>query len=240
MIYLGIDDTDMPDTPGTNKLALHLAALESARYRVELIVRHQLLIDPRVPCTNKNGCAALLLQPLVEEPLGALAERLRKAILAWIPEGSDPGLCLTTEVPQAITQFGFRCQRELVAQDDARCLAAENGVLLEGLAGTQGGVIGALAAVGLVASGNDGRVVYRGGEAAPAFEWSCVRPIDELLERAVDAVIRRDSGVEISAGVVDLGKRLRPNLRHGRVVLFVEPNDLGTPAAPVWTAVRAT
>lgn len=240
MIYLGLDDTDLIDTPGTNKLAQHLAVLESDRYEVELIVRHQLLVDPRVPCTNKNGCAAMLWRPLVEEPLEQLAARLSAAILEWIPEGSDPGLCLTCDVPEAVSQFGFRCQRELVTQEDAHRLAAEHGIYLEGLAGTEGGVIGALAAVGLVASRNDGRVVYRGGNAAEAFDCSSVQQIDKLLARAIDAVIRYDSGEEVTSGVVDLGKRLRPNLRAGRVVLFVEPSAAGAVESPAWTAVRVT
>lgn len=240
MIYIGLDDTDMLDTPGTNKLAQHLAALESDRYEVELIVRHQLLVDPRVPCTNKNGCASMLWRPLVDEPIAALAARLRTAILDWIPKGSDPGLCLTREVPEAVLQFGILCQRELILQQDARSLAAEQGIHLEGLAGTEGGVIGALAAVGLLASRNDGRVVYRGEPASSSSEWGFVHAVDELLTYAVDAIVRFDSGEEVVRGVVDLGKRLRPNLRGGRVVLFVEPSAAGTADTPAWTAVRVT
>ena len=47
MIYLGLDDTDMLDTPGTNKLAMHLAELLADEYETLWIVRHQMLVDPR-------------------------------------------------------------------------------------------------------------------------------------------------------------------------------------------------
>ena len=58
--------------------------------------------------------------------------------------------------------WGLRCKRELVTQSEARQIAADHGIYLEGLGGTEDGVIGALAAVGLMATKNDGRVVYFG------------------------------------------------------------------------------
>ncbi len=57
MIYVGIDDTDTLDDPGTNQLARHIVRQLSGQFRGRMILRHQLLEDPRVPCTKKNGCA---------------------------------------------------------------------------------------------------------------------------------------------------------------------------------------
>ena len=100
MIYVGIDDTDMPDTPGTNQLARALAAIIEPEYRCRLILRHQLLFDPRVPCTSKNGSASLVLEPLsAPADLAALAERLRDEMLRRFVAGSDPGLCVTARLP---------------------------------------------------------------------------------------------------------------------------------------------
>ena len=53
-------------------------------------------------------------------------------------------------IPQAIIDHGRACQRRLVSQAEARQLAASHGIYLEGLGGTQDGVIGALAAIGLI------------------------------------------------------------------------------------------
>jgi hypothetical protein len=48
MIYVGIDDTDTVDTPGTNQLARALVARVAEDYQCVLIARHQLLLDPRI------------------------------------------------------------------------------------------------------------------------------------------------------------------------------------------------
>ena len=45
-------------------------------------------------------------------------------------------------------------------QDEARAVADRSGCHLEGLGGTNQGIIGALSAIALVAGGNDGRVVH--------------------------------------------------------------------------------
>lgn len=236
MIYVGIDDTDMPDTPGTNQLARALLAHVADRYRCRLVLRHQLLYDPRVPYTSKNGSASILLDPKVESAgnLVYLITALRTRILEWFVPGSDPGLCVTTTVPDEVIAFGSRCQQEIMTRGDAESLALRQNVHLEGLGGTCGGVIGALAAVGLAATQNDGRVVVHG-------EWP-----DDLSGRVPVSVLEArgifvrclDTGAQINSGEVDVGKHLRPNLREGRVVLFVRKEE--TLGGREWHAVRLT
>jgi hypothetical protein len=42
----------------------------------------------------------------------------------------------------------------------------------------------------------------------------------------------------IQHGIVDIGKRLRPNRRDGRTILFVAAAPDTWPAPPFWHAVR--
>lgn len=224
MIFVGIDDTDMPDTPGTNKLAFHLAEQLAGRYETRWIVRHQLLEDPRVPCTNKNGCVSMLLAPRTAAPLDGLIAELREAIVAWSPAGSDPGLCVAASPPETVLRWGRAAQAELLDISAALQLASSEGLHLEPLGGTGGGVIGALAAVGLLASWNSGRVVYCGKFRAGASDEVGVHPAADVYAWGVDDILSIDDQRRITDGTIDLGKRLRPNLRNGRVVLYVAPN----------------
>jgi tRNA(Ile2) C34 agmatinyltransferase TiaS len=229
-ILVGIDDTDMPETPGTNQLARRLAELVRSRYRCRRIVRHQLCGDPRIPCTSKNGSASLELMPLGVHELDWLRDRLRNAMRDAFVPGSDPGLCIAAEVSGEVVAFGQLAQREITTQDVARKLAADAGISLEGLGGTEGGVIGALAAVGLAATGNDGRIVQWG-------EWPddlrAIVNVTEILARDVQVQTLHE-GQPVTRGTVDLVKKLRPVLREGQAVLSVIRN--GDQAD--WTAVK--
>jgi tRNA(Ile2) C34 agmatinyltransferase TiaS len=237
---VGIDDTDTSDTPGTNKLALHLADQLSESLRARLIVRHQLLVDPRVPYTSHNGCVSLLLETLFEGP-DKLADMLAPEIVAWCPQGSDPGLCIANSdsVGAAIVQFGQLCQEEVVDQGDARRAAAESGLHLECLGGTGDGVIGALAAVGLLATRNDGRILHADyGGTPPWSEITGWQTLDDLLRAGVCEVRRVDTSEAVRRGRVLLAKRLRPNLCQGRAVLFVERAAESTTDDEAWQAVK--
>jgi hypothetical protein len=229
MIFVGIDDTDTLDTPGTNQLARALVRTVADDYRLVRITRHQLLFDPRVPYTSKNGSASILLESRRAGDPVHLVPRLRDVMRAHFVPGSDPGLCVATVVPYAIVEFGRRCQRDVLPQADARELAAGLGIHLEGLGGTEQGVVGALAAIGLASTGDDGRVVQLG-------EWSDDLsgrvPIECLHERGLD-VRELESGDAVTAGVIDVGKHLRPNCRGGKVVLFVRRGG-----NPGWEAVK--
>jgi hypothetical protein len=235
VILVGIDDTDMPDTPGTNHLARALVACVAGRYECVRIVRHQLVDDPRIPRTSKNGSASVLLQPTTCEPVASLIAELRSGMNASFVPGSDSGLCVADcdpdLLPLAVTEFGRVCQREIVDQSEAHRLADSLGLHLEGLGGTGGGVIGALAAVGLLACGDDGRVVQMG---LWPDELSGVHDVETLRTRGVE-VRRLDSGVVIREGLVDVSERLRPNVRGGGVVLFVTEHG---ERPRCWQAVR--
>jgi tRNA(Ile2) C34 agmatinyltransferase TiaS len=217
VIYIGIDDTDTLETPGTNQLARVLVSRVSKDYDCVLIVRHQLLFDPRIPYTSKNGSASIVLKPRGLSSLDNLIREFRLLMLDRFNPGSDPGLCVTTSVCDDVREFGLRCKRDIASQEDARQLAAKYGLHLEGLGGTEGGVIGALAAVGLIATGNDGRVVQHG---LWPDDLSGQQDVATLHARGVE-VKEMGSNRAVTFGTVDVGVHLRPNYRERRVVLFV-------------------
>lgn len=216
MLIIGLDDTDILETRGTGHLARQIAADLARDYRVQGVVRHQLLRDPRVPCTKNNSSAAILLKGAGPARAQAVFERVRALMLADFIAGSDPGLCVAAAVPQAIVEFGRLAQRELVTQRMARDLAAKHGLALVGLGGTEGGVIGALAAAGLAASGNDGRYVLVGR----LRELAGLQPVAVVLDAGI-AAVRTLQGEPVAEGLVQTDK-LRPARRGGRPIAVVE------------------
>jgi tRNA(Ile2) C34 agmatinyltransferase TiaS len=233
VIYVGLDDTDRPDAPGTNQLAKALAEELADRYRCIFLLRHQLLQDERVACTRHNSAAALCLVPRREQEHHTLVALLRSAIQRRAAVGSNPGFCLTSVVPQAVRAFGRRCQSQVVRQAEARQLASTCSLHLEGLGGTEDGIIGAVAAVGLAASGSDGRIVLIEGRD----DLTGVQPVDQLRARGVQCRCL-DSGRVIGQGCVDVGKHLRPNYRQHKAVLFVQPASGNCASPDLWNAVR--
>jgi tRNA(Ile2) C34 agmatinyltransferase TiaS len=235
-IFVGIDDTDTLDTPGTNHLARLIASRLPDGFHCEAILRHQLFFDPRVPYTSHNGSASFrIVAPEGDGAIGTLAECFRREMRAWFVPGSDPGLCMVlNNVPEAVRAFGRLCQRDVVRQAQARELAATEGILLEGLGGTEDGVIGSLAAVGLAATRDDGRVIHLAG-------WSFTDPktgvLDaaEILSLGVDEIREKANSRAVVSGRVELRKKLRPNVTEGKIVLFVEPGELAE-----WRALKVT
>lgn len=216
MLLIGLDDTDNLESRGTGHLAREIAAALSDDYPMLGVTRHQLLVHPRVPSTKNNSCAAIALDADGDEDAVALWERVQAMVLSDFQPGSDPGLCMAQDVPASVRDFGRRAQSEVVHQDEARKLAAGAGVRLLGLGGDEGGVIGALAAVGLAASGEDGRYVLVGRSR----ELSGLQPVSKLLAAGIVAVRTRE-GQPVVEGLVQTD-RLRPARREGQPIAVVE------------------
>lgn len=219
MYLIGIDDTDSLESRGTGNLARQIAAELSRSSLVLGVTRHQLLVDPRIPYTKNNSSAAILVE--TNTPSKAVLEQVLSILNQSIQPGSDPGVCLAVDVPTEISTFGFRAKRELVTQEEARQLADARGIYLQGLAGDEGGVIGALAAVGLAASGEDGRYIQVG----KIRELSGMQPLGSLLEAGIETVKSLD-GQTLQEGTIWVEK-LRPARRGGKPVAFVEKLDRG-------------
>jgi len=221
MYYVGIDDTDTIDSRGTNKLALIIVEELRHDWKYHQVLRHQLFEDDRVPFTSQNGSASLLFSPLKKQSMEELYESFRSRMLREFIPGSDPGLAIAADVPPAMIQFGMDCKSELLSQEDAYDLADRYNIRLEGLGGTNDGIIGALAAIGLAATENDGRIIYLDG-------W-----IDQLEgDHSVGTIRDRNVKVmcnetELRSGRVTLRNKLRPNKRDGQNILFVERTSFG-------------
>lgn len=217
LVYIGIDDTDNLESRGTGRLARAIAEELSAASVLLGVTRHQLLVDPRIPYTSHNSSAAITLETDGKTNLQSLFEQVRASMLADFIPGSDPGLCLATaQAAPALSAFGRRAQQEVVTQAEALALAQDHQVLLAGLGGENTGVIGALAAVGLAAGGEDGRylLVGRSRQLSGLLEPSAI------LAAGIEAVLTQD-GRPVGEGLI-LADKLRPARRGSKPILYVE------------------
>jgi tRNA(Ile2) C34 agmatinyltransferase TiaS len=214
---IGIDDTDNAESRGTGHLARFMSTLLSQEFKVHGVTRHQLLEDERVPKTAKNSCAGILFEGDAY-PIDEIAEYARKIMLDDYQPGSDPGLCVVSSVHDEIVSYGERVKGQFITQDEPRRIATRHNIHLEGLGGDEDGVIGALAAVGLAAQGNDGRYVMVG----TIRDLEGLQPIQKVFEAGV-VKVQTMQGESITDGLI-LTDKMRPARRMGQPVLFVQQN----------------
>ncbi|MBI1880443.1 MAG: ABC transporter substrate-binding protein [Chloroflexi bacterium] len=228
ILYIGMDDTDILDSPGTGHLARDIAAVLAECWPLVGITRHQLLNDPRVPMTARNSANVIHLE--VEENalnLSQVADEVAALMLARFQPGSDPGLCVAVDLPLLAVEFGYRAKTTLVTQEEARRLADTHQLILRALGGTGGGIIGALAAAALASTGEDGRFISVG----QIRELRGVQPVEAIMAAGISGV-RTLAGQVVSSGMIETGDKIRPALVGGDAVLLVEP------VGEQWRAIR--
>lgn len=228
--FLGIDDTDvLGHKPGTGRLARDLGEhLSRDGLRCAAVLRHQLLVDPRVPYTSHNSPACIVLDIEDEGAVGPLFEDVAGYVSARAADGSDPGICLERDeaVGESIVAWGLHAAAKVLTKAEASATAARNGTRLRELGGTGDGIIGALAAVGLTRYGNAGRFLEIAGGLRQFGESV---DASALLDRGITPIstVRTAEPVPPCA-TIDTGDWLRPRLIGGRPVLFVEPIEPGS------------
>lgn len=222
LVLVGIDDTDNLESRGTGYRARHLGELIGAfgLGTVKGITRHQLLVDPAIPYTSHNS--SVCLSVFISEPLLAdLTGFCRDYLQRESAPGADAGLCLARaeEATARLQDFGRRAQSRVLSPEEAWAVAVGCGVLLEGLTGDGGGIIGALAAVGLRASGHDGRFLWVRG----LRELQGVYTAGHLCaETGLQEIATLEGTRLLDTARIDLGPWPRPVLRGGKAVLLVE------------------
>ncbi|OPY05663.1 MAG: hypothetical protein A4E66_02393 [Syntrophus sp. PtaB.Bin001] len=225
-LYIGFDDTDNAESAiGTGKLARHFEELLPEKCHIWGVVRQQLLVDPGIPYTSHNSSACVILDIPDSSFVEVILERACEHIERESLPGSDPGLCLATEghpdLPGLIA-FGQRCTEKIVTQREAMEVAKE--IHLSGHGGTNGGIIGAAAAVGLSASGWSGRFIEFGNLRAHPVEVS----VSTLTQCSISVVsLDRDAIVPHPEDTVFTKGWLRPRLWGQEAVLPVVQKGKG-------------
>jgi hypothetical protein len=224
--YFGFDDTDTDDSPfGTGKLARWFQEALPDGCEPLGVVRQQLFVCDEIPYTSHNSAACLIAEIPDPDFLNDLIERAANHLEAHAAEGSDPGLCVATEFDSAVASlvdFGGYCTRGVSTQRQA--VEAAKNLHLSGHGGTNDGIIGAAAAVGLTASGWAGRFIEFGNLRGLPESVS----VSDLRRMGIHVVsVERDAKVPAPNDTVLTNGWLRPRLMGNLPVLMASPRKEG-------------
>lgn len=225
-VFIGFDDTDHAHADrGTGKLARWFQEKMPENCRLWGVVRQQLLVHEDIPYTSHNSSACVVADVtdpcLVDDLITRAAEHLEYYSLA----GSDPGLCVVCEDDpnlSGLLEFAEQCTRRVVTQRDAMKAVATGH--LSGHGGTNDGIIGAAAAVGLTANGWSGRFIEFGKlrDLPDRITVSRLQEIDIIV-----ASLDRNCQIPAPEDQVLTKGWLRPRLWGQRAVLPVVPVENG-------------
>lgn len=219
--YLAFDDTDIVGADrGTGKLARWFEDSLPDGFVLHGVVRQQLLVAEGVPYTSHNSAACLILDGAEHESLDRLVEAAVSHIQKHYIVGSDPGLCVAREDLMdfsAVISFGQECTRIHRTRKDA--LNACSSVHLSGHGGTEDGIIGALAAVGLTAWGWSGRFIEYGSRRR-LRDFPQLVSVGDLASEGIKTVtVDRDAPLPAPDDMVQTNGWLRPRLWGGTPVV---------------------
>ena len=227
-ILVGIDDTDDPESTGTGCLAQRLVGVlgEAGLGSAVGITRHQLLIDPRIPYTSHNSSACIAWAAEPEVDARTIAGVAGPFLELGSAAGSDPGLAVGVDPTwsdawgrRELVDFGHMAKNDVLDRSVALTFADSCDITLSAHGDDGGGIIGALAALALHVSGEDGRFLWMPG----LRELKGRVTYEELRARAPINEARDMSGREPKAeDVIDLGNWVRPVLRQSASVLLLQ------------------
>ncbi|MBG0791086.1 MAG: hypothetical protein H0S80_11375 [Desulfovibrionaceae bacterium] len=229
-VYLGFDDTDDRDAVmGTGRLVREFGGKLPGASTLVGIVRHQLPRLESIPYTSNNSSACAIIDLDPECTLETLRDRAVAHLDALCAPGSDPGLCLAPETAVTGDMVAFGRQATGVRLTQQQAMDTARSVELYGLGGTNDGIIGALAAVGLTKHGWCGRFIEYGRlrDLPPALS------VRELNDAGIAVVsVDRDPLVPLPDDAITDAAWLRPSLWDGRPVLQVKrlADGVWTPA----------
>jgi hypothetical protein len=229
--FVCIDDTDNLGTRGTGELAsIMIEKIEEKGWgKCTYITRHQLYFHPDIPYTSHNSAMCFVIDHASEifEDLKNFAVNFLETESA---QGSDPGLCIAEydriKDKEILMNYGIKAKKEILNKDIAYNTAKELGIHLSEHGGTGGGVIGALAGVGLRLTGNDGRIKGKMKFPIPDNKLT----VKQILENSdIDKVQSIDGIVLEQSEDIILGEKVKAVfLDYSKVLLVYSSTEEGT------------
>ena len=225
-VLVGFDDTDVIGCGrGTGKLARWFEERLPEGVTLYGAVRQQLPVIEGIPYTSQNSAACLILDHVHPEQIQDIVDGAADHIHSHFVEGSDPGLCVVPEgrcETGRLIDFGRLASSRIVTQKEA--MASVNGFHLSGHGGTDDGIIGAAAGVGLTLSGWSGRFIEFNG----LRRFGRMVRVADLETHGIRVLsIDRNALVPGFEDMVDTQDWLRPRLWGQQPVLPVEMTGRG-------------
>lgn len=224
-IYLGFDDTDDKDAPmGTGRLVREFIYSLPDDYHSIGVVRHQLPRLDGVPYTSNNSSACAVIEVQEDAAVGVLRQLAVEHLLQHCAPGSDPGLCIAreSEVGNDLIEYGKKVTGHRVTQKNAMDIART--IELYGLGGTNDGIIGACAAVGLTKFGWCGRFIEFGTLRMLGRNLT----IKDITDAGIQVVsVDRDPLVPLPDDRVVNARWIRPSLWGGQPMLQLRSLEYG-------------
>lgn len=239
-IYVCIDDTDNIDSIGTGTVADYIK--EKIEAELDLVctptTRHQLLIHEDIPYTSHNSSMCFIVglkdadtqvsaddDTMWIDQLEQIKMIATNTVLEYKAEGSDPGLCVVfnpnDEMSSKLIQFGRETKESIKTKQEAYTLASSLGIHLTEHGGTGGGIIGAMAGVGLRLSGNDGEV-----KASLKSLEKGIYSVETLMSLPeVEIICHIDSMAVIKSGDITFTNKSKTILRNGQFTLFITGSE---------------
>ena len=237
LCWVGFDDTDNIDaTWGTPALLREFGATLPDYFVEWGLIRQQLPIYPEIPYTSHNSSAVLALDIPDRSVIPGLIELAGDYIEQHSAIGSDPGVCVAAEGDDAIPALiAFGRLAAVAVTDQAAAYEAAKGAHLSGHGGTNDGIIGAAAGVGLTAWGWSGCLKEYKPGAGGLRRFGSRTTVHALTDADIEIFpLDRNAIFPAPHEVVYKGPggKMQPHLMGGRAVL---PVVLEAPG--VWRAL---
>jgi len=225
LVTVCIDDTDRPGDRDTSRLALGILAVLAPRYRC-----HSLTTHPHLPGWgsvdgaggNRSAAMRFVDGPGLE--LEELVHEIRCLVLEDLLPGSHPGICAGRSFSMAARLLAAESRERIISPDEARAAAEASGLLLEGLAGTGRGVVGALAGAAMAAAGGPGTYLQLGDTP---LDHSGLMPPRKLRALGIERFVDVGSGADVAMRPLEVDRGLRPVMLGGQPVVLVQLSESG-------------
>ena len=159
-VIIGIDDTDIPTEGATWTLANNIGneIQEEKGYRYLELITCQLY--PNNPNKTKNCVSIILVFAVKEEDKEDLISQVKAKLLKnTLSDNTAFVVYDKLEIPEPVQKYGLEAKKSMKYFDEAERVAKENNIRIEYVTG-KGGLIGALAAIGLYNNPTEYAKVY--------------------------------------------------------------------------------
>lgn len=231
-MYFALDDSRRVDGGGAGEtLALLTSAIENQGWgHCSLPSRHRLYPHPESGC-KKHNTARSFSADIETQYLNPFIEYAGRLIQSHGSPDSNTGMAIAVpEQMQDLTElidYAYRAKEGLVTREEVLMLADRPGLYIQALSGNGNGIIGALAAVGLRMTGNDGQ--FRGKLKLGSGEGYITSAADILQNTYVEQIKTMDMMNICEDESIRMGEKVKIVLMDHKYTLMVFPTDMDHP-----------